>query len=55
MTENSIEFKGLGTLHKDGRAMEYAPHDNKMTFSSRPQNVQKQDYMEVNPEFGYFS
>lgn len=52
MTENSIEFKGLGTLHKDGRAMDYAPQDTRLMFSSRPQHVQNED---TNREFGYFS
>lgn len=55
MVENSVEFKGLGTLHTEGRAINYAPQDNKLNFSSRPQNVQKEDYMQANPEFGYFS
>lgn len=43
MAENSDEFKQLGTLHRDGRAINYFPQETKANFSSRPQNIKADD------------
>lgn len=56
MAENSDEFKQLGTLHRDGRVINYYPQDAKANFSSKPQNVRTEDFVpEYHPDFGYFS
>jgi len=54
MVENSEDFKQLGTLHREQRQVQYFPQEARINFSSRPQNM-KEDFMEVNPELGYFS